>query len=200
MKAVLCLFSRDFSSLDQKDPIGNNQMALDVAEQELGIPPVLSSTEMASMSESDQLGLITYLSQFYDAFKTPPGMSSSFVCCQTSKTVLSLVFLFTQLLMKDEGKDQHTKVILCLGRIIQQLQPWEPLLELYHTCGGGLISFSLGITARANCEILYYPMHTGKKNCRKSSVFGQACWKTRFASGCAKPQVGAIRWHHVFPS
>ncbi|KAL8168450.1 UNVERIFIED_CONTAM: hypothetical protein K2H54_002019, partial [Gekko kuhli] len=62
----------DFNSLVQNDPIGNNQIALDVAEQELGIPPVLSSTEMASMSETDRLGLITYLSQFYDAFKSSP--------------------------------------------------------------------------------------------------------------------------------
>ncbi|KAH0618762.1 hypothetical protein JD844_018222 [Phrynosoma platyrhinos] len=68
--------SRDFSSLNQNDPIGNNQLALDVAEQELGISPVLSSTEMASMSEPEQLGLITYLSQFYDAFKNFPGRNS----------------------------------------------------------------------------------------------------------------------------
>ncbi|KAJ6659522.1 hypothetical protein lerEdw1_018757 [Lerista edwardsae] len=64
----------DFDSLDQNDPVGNNQIALDVAEQELGIPPVLSSTEMAAMSEPDRLGLITYLSQFYDAFKTSPEL------------------------------------------------------------------------------------------------------------------------------
>ncbi|XP_066481196.1 F-actin-monooxygenase MICAL1 [Tiliqua scincoides] len=64
----------DFDSLDQNDPVGNHQIALDVAEQELGIPPVLSSTEMASMSEPDRLGLITYLSQFYDAFKTSPEL------------------------------------------------------------------------------------------------------------------------------
>ncbi|XP_042320127.1 F-actin-monooxygenase MICAL1 isoform X2 [Sceloporus undulatus] len=66
----------DFSSLNQNDPIGNNQLALDVAEQELGISPVLSSTEMASMSEPEQLGLITYLSQFYDAFKNSPVRDS----------------------------------------------------------------------------------------------------------------------------
>ncbi|XP_053099470.1 F-actin-monooxygenase MICAL1 [Hemicordylus capensis] len=62
----------DLDSLNQNDPIRNHQLALDVAEQELGIPPVLSSTEMASVSEPDRLGLITYLSQFYDAFKTSP--------------------------------------------------------------------------------------------------------------------------------
>ncbi|XP_044299519.1 F-actin-monooxygenase MICAL1-like [Varanus komodoensis] len=62
----------DFNSLDQNDPVGNNQLALDLAEQELGIPPILSSTEIASVSELEQLGLITYLSQFYDAFKTSP--------------------------------------------------------------------------------------------------------------------------------
>uniref|UniRef100_A0A8C3HYM1 F-actin monooxygenase n=1 Tax=Chrysemys picta bellii TaxID=8478 RepID=A0A8C3HYM1_CHRPI len=60
----------DFNSLDQHSPLKNNQLALDIAEQELGIPPVLSSTEMAAGAEPNQLGLITYLSQFYEAFKS----------------------------------------------------------------------------------------------------------------------------------
>ncbi|XP_074833976.1 F-actin-monooxygenase MICAL1 [Carettochelys insculpta] len=67
----------DFDSLDQCSPIRNNQMALYIAEQELGIPPVLSSPEMASASEPNQLGLITYLSQFYEAFKTPAEPENS---------------------------------------------------------------------------------------------------------------------------
>lgn len=59
--------------MDAQDPIQTHQMMLDVAEQELGIQPVLSSAEMATMAEPDRLGLITYLSQFYEAFKTSPG-------------------------------------------------------------------------------------------------------------------------------
>ncbi|XP_069732050.1 F-actin-monooxygenase MICAL1 isoform X1 [Phaenicophaeus curvirostris] len=62
----------DFDSVDPQDPIQTHQMMLDVAEQELGIQPVLSSAEMATMAEPDRLGLITYLSQFYEAFKTSP--------------------------------------------------------------------------------------------------------------------------------
>ncbi|XP_051495129.1 F-actin-monooxygenase MICAL1 isoform X2 [Apus apus] len=64
----------DFDSVDPQDPIRTHQMVLDVAEQELGIQPVLSSTEMATMAEPDRLGLITYLSQFYEAFKTSPDV------------------------------------------------------------------------------------------------------------------------------
>lgn len=64
---------RDFDSVDPQDPIQTHQMMLDTAEQELGIQPVLSSTEMAAMTEPNRLGLITYLSQFYEAFKTSPG-------------------------------------------------------------------------------------------------------------------------------
>lgn len=63
---------RHFDSVDPQDPIRIHQMMLDTAEQELGIQPVLSSTEMATMAEPDRLGLITYLSQFYEAFKTSP--------------------------------------------------------------------------------------------------------------------------------
>lgn len=65
---------RDFDSVDPQDPIQTHQTMLDMAEQELGIQPVLSSTEMATMAEPDRLGLITYLSQFYEAFKTSPGV------------------------------------------------------------------------------------------------------------------------------
>ncbi|XP_068774072.1 F-actin-monooxygenase MICAL1 isoform X2 [Struthio camelus] len=63
----------DLDSIDQLDPLRRHQAMLDTAEQELGIQPVLSSAEMASMSEPSRLGLITYLSQFYEAFKPPPG-------------------------------------------------------------------------------------------------------------------------------
>ncbi|XP_029855341.1 F-actin-monooxygenase MICAL1 isoform X1 [Aquila chrysaetos chrysaetos] len=62
----------DIDSVDTQDPIQTHQMMLDMAEQELGIQPVLSSAEMATMAEPDRLGLITYLSQFYEAFKTSP--------------------------------------------------------------------------------------------------------------------------------
>ncbi|XP_075299042.1 F-actin-monooxygenase MICAL1 isoform X2 [Opisthocomus hoazin] len=62
----------DFDSVDPRDPIRTHQTMLDMAEQELGIQPVLSSTEMATMAERDRLGLITYLSQFYEAFRASP--------------------------------------------------------------------------------------------------------------------------------
>ncbi|XP_064491825.1 F-actin-monooxygenase MICAL1 isoform X4 [Pseudopipra pipra] len=62
----------DFDSVGTQDAIQIHQMMLDMAEQELGIQPVLSSIEMATMTEPDHLGLITYLSQFYEAFKTSP--------------------------------------------------------------------------------------------------------------------------------
>ncbi|XP_067166584.1 F-actin-monooxygenase MICAL1 [Apteryx mantelli] len=63
----------DFDAVDPLEPIQRHQSMLDTAEQELGIQPVLSSAEMASMAEPSRLGLITYLSQFYEAFKPSPG-------------------------------------------------------------------------------------------------------------------------------
>ncbi|XP_031988813.1 F-actin-monooxygenase MICAL1 isoform X2 [Corvus moneduloides] len=60
----------DLDSVDPQNAIRTHQMMLDIAEQELGIQPVLSSAEMATMAEPDRLGLITYLSQFYEVFRT----------------------------------------------------------------------------------------------------------------------------------
>ncbi|XP_078500448.1 F-actin-monooxygenase MICAL1 isoform X2 [Lissotriton helveticus] len=65
----------DFASLDQNAAVYNNQLAIDVAEQELGILPILTSTEMACLSETDRLSLVTYLSQLYEAFKDEPLLS-----------------------------------------------------------------------------------------------------------------------------
>uniref|UniRef100_A0A803VWV6 F-actin monooxygenase n=1 Tax=Ficedula albicollis TaxID=59894 RepID=A0A803VWV6_FICAL len=67
----------DFDSVDSQDAIQTNQMMLDIAEQELGIQPVLSSIEMATMTEPDRLDLITYLSHFYQVFRTSPEVEVS---------------------------------------------------------------------------------------------------------------------------
>uniref|UniRef100_A0A8C9NR74 Molecule interacting with CasL protein 1 n=1 Tax=Serinus canaria TaxID=9135 RepID=A0A8C9NR74_SERCA len=68
---------RDFDSIDPQDAIQTHQMLLDIAEQELGIQPVLSSAEMATLTEPDCLDLITYLSHFYQIFGTSPEVEVS---------------------------------------------------------------------------------------------------------------------------
>ncbi|KAM7032796.1 F-actin-monooxygenase MICAL1 [Acridotheres tristis] len=67
----------DFDSVDSQDAIRTNQIMLDIAEQELGIQPVLSSVEMATMTGPDRLDLITYLSHFYQVFRTSPEVEVS---------------------------------------------------------------------------------------------------------------------------
>ncbi|XP_056367334.1 F-actin-monooxygenase MICAL1 isoform X2 [Oenanthe melanoleuca] len=67
----------DFDSVDSQDAVQTNQMMLDIAEQELGIQPVLSSIEMATMTEPDRLDLITYLSHFHQVFRTCPEVEVS---------------------------------------------------------------------------------------------------------------------------
>ncbi|XP_030147784.4 F-actin-monooxygenase MICAL1 isoform X4 [Taeniopygia guttata] len=67
----------DFDSVEPQDALRTHQMLLDIAEQELGIQPVLSSAEMATMTEPDRLGLITYLSHFYQIFGTSPEVEVS---------------------------------------------------------------------------------------------------------------------------
>ncbi|XP_069489553.1 F-actin-monooxygenase MICAL3-like [Ambystoma mexicanum] len=66
----------DFNSLDQNAAVPNNQLAFDLAQHELGILPILTATEMSQVSEPDRLTLVTYLSQFYEAFKDEPLLPS----------------------------------------------------------------------------------------------------------------------------
>lgn len=51
----------------------NTRLGFDVAEQEFGIPPLMSVEEMSSAGDPDPLSMVMYLSQFYQLFKdTPP--------------------------------------------------------------------------------------------------------------------------------
>ncbi|CAH2276460.1 -methionine sulfoxide oxidase MICAL3 isoform X2 [Pelobates cultripes] len=59
----------DFDSLDEHNVERNNQLAFDIAERELGISPIMTGKEMASVGEPDKLSMVVYLSQFYEMFK-----------------------------------------------------------------------------------------------------------------------------------
>ncbi|CAF90817.1 unnamed protein product, partial [Tetraodon nigroviridis] len=64
---------RDFDSLDQASGGQNARLGLDLAEQELGICPLVSVEEMSSEGGPDWLSMVMYLSQFHQLFKdTPP--------------------------------------------------------------------------------------------------------------------------------
>ncbi|XP_062931700.1 F-actin-monooxygenase MICAL3 isoform X3 [Cynocephalus volans] len=59
----------DFDSLDEQNVEKNNQLAFDIAEKELGISPIMTGKEMASVGEPDALSMVMYLTQFYEMFK-----------------------------------------------------------------------------------------------------------------------------------
>nr|AOY33860.1 microtubule associated monooxygenase calponin and LIM domain containing 3 [Castor fiber] len=59
----------DFDSLDEQNVEKNNQLAFDIAEKELGIPPIMTGKDMASVGEPDKLSMVMYLTQFYEMFK-----------------------------------------------------------------------------------------------------------------------------------
>ncbi|KAM5170950.1 F-actin-monooxygenase MICAL3 isoform 2-T2 [Mantella aurantiaca] len=67
----------DFDSLDERDVEKNNQLAYDIAERELGISPIMTGKDMASVGEPDKLSMVVYLSQFYEMFKETSGSDNA---------------------------------------------------------------------------------------------------------------------------
>lgn len=68
----VCCPRSDFDALNEEDIVQNNQLAFDVAEQEFGIPPVITGKEVGSAGEPDKLSMVMYLSKFYELFRGTP--------------------------------------------------------------------------------------------------------------------------------
>nr|XP_031846708.1 F-actin-monooxygenase Mical isoform X3 [Nomia melanderi] len=58
----------DFHSLQPEEVEKNNQLAFDILEKELGIPPIMTGEEMAQCDTPDKLAMFSYLTQIYDVF------------------------------------------------------------------------------------------------------------------------------------
>ncbi|XP_029677918.1 F-actin-monooxygenase Mical isoform X4 [Formica exsecta] len=59
----------NFYSLNAEDVVKNNQLAFDILEKELNIPPIMTGEEMAQCDVPDTLTMFSYLTQIYEAFK-----------------------------------------------------------------------------------------------------------------------------------
>ncbi|XP_052028856.1 F-actin-monooxygenase MICAL3 [Apodemus sylvaticus] len=78
----------DFDSLDEQNVENNNQLAFDIAEKELGISPIMTGKEMASVGEPDKLSMVMYLTQFYEMFKDSLSSSDTLDLNAEEKAVL----------------------------------------------------------------------------------------------------------------
>ncbi|XP_015981063.2 F-actin-monooxygenase MICAL3 isoform X14 [Rousettus aegyptiacus] len=78
----------DFDSLDEQNVEKNNQLAFDIAEKELGISPIMTGKEMASVGEPDKLSMVMYLTQFYEMFKDSLPSSDALDLNAEEKVVL----------------------------------------------------------------------------------------------------------------
>lgn len=59
------------TALDESNAIHNNQMAFSILEKELGIPPVMSPSDLANSVQIDKLSMVLYLTQVQNAFTMP---------------------------------------------------------------------------------------------------------------------------------
>uniref|UniRef100_A0A3B4WMJ2 Molecule interacting with CasL protein 1 n=1 Tax=Seriola lalandi dorsalis TaxID=1841481 RepID=A0A3B4WMJ2_SERLL len=87
----------DMSSLDESSAVHNNQLAFSILEKELGIPPVMSASDLANSGQIDKLSMVSYLTQVQKAFavptKDPAGFLPSSKPLTLSQTQSAVFFL-----------------------------------------------------------------------------------------------------------
>lgn len=136
----------NFNALDEKNVAENNQKAFDVAEQELGIPPIMTISDMIAESEPDKLSMVMYLTQFYEVFKEllPPNeLKDAEEKMNIFTTTKTAIFFLNQLrktatiprkIMKNmepndlKNKDQTAHIDINSGELERTISPL-PLQE-----------------------------------------------------------------------
>ncbi|XP_035513361.1 F-actin-monooxygenase mical1 [Morone saxatilis] len=87
----------DMSTLDESSAVHNNQLAFSILESELGIPPVMSASDLANSGQIDRLSMVLYLTQIQKAFtvpaKEPGGFLPSSKPLTLSQTQSAVFFL-----------------------------------------------------------------------------------------------------------
>uniref|UniRef100_A0A8B9I9K2 Actinin alpha 2 n=1 Tax=Anser brachyrhynchus TaxID=132585 RepID=A0A8B9I9K2_9AVES len=58
----------DYDKLDEDDPIGNINLAMEIAEKHLDIPKMLDAEDIVNTPKPDERAIMTYVSCFYHAF------------------------------------------------------------------------------------------------------------------------------------
>nr|KAF6399536.1 actinin alpha 2 [Molossus molossus] len=58
----------DYSKLNKDDPVGNINLAMEIAEKHLDIPKMLDAEDLVNTARPDERALMTYVSCYYHAF------------------------------------------------------------------------------------------------------------------------------------
>ncbi|TNN65252.1 Protein-methionine sulfoxide oxidase mical1 [Liparis tanakae] len=67
------------SSLDESSAVHNHQLAFSVLEKELGIPRVMSASDLTKSGQIDKLSMVLYLTQVQGAFTVPAKDPAAFL-------------------------------------------------------------------------------------------------------------------------
>ncbi|KAI1240806.1 hypothetical protein IHE44_0009249 [Lamprotornis superbus] len=151
----------DYSKLNKDDPIGNINLAMEIAEKHLDIPKMLDAEDIVNTPKPDERAIMTYVSCFYHAFAGAEQVAVFLIGCftfplvylkkPTTNSVLSATFSFSKPIPFSECVYEYFLFICCVlqaetaaNRICKVLavnQENERLMEEYERLASELLEW-----------------------------------------------------------
>ncbi|CAG0890093.1 unnamed protein product [Darwinula stevensoni] len=112
----------DFQKFQPENVARNNQIAFDICEKELGIPPVMTGLEMEQCEVPDKLTMMSYLSQVYECFRgeipqVPRDLQGMEMCLEESAEGVSQTHVTPSPVSKRPSPGQRLSLLNKISRI-----------------------------------------------------------------------------------
>ncbi|OMJ16158.1 Alpha-actinin-like protein 1 [Smittium culicis] len=115
----------DYSKLDMSNHEGNTSLAFEIAERELGIPPLLDVEDIVNVDNPDSKSIMTYVAQYFHAFSSLNKVETAGRRIGKLSNVLQTVYE-----MRHNYENRASDLVSDISCVIEKWSQFDPQTQL----------------------------------------------------------------------